>query len=100
MPTDSLVEYNPETWKPHQDEDKNRASTNRIAKLSKSGSFVGITAAELKQSLEIQNNTNKRKEDEETNKNVEESTNNNNDEPEETAEKKAPRRTRRTTKKK
>eukprot|EP00029_Vermamoeba_vermiformis_P009184 TRINITY_DN4500_c0_g1_i2.p1 TRINITY_DN4500_c0_g1~~TRINITY_DN4500_c0_g1_i2.p1 ORF type:complete len:980 (+),score=214.26 TRINITY_DN4500_c0_g1_i2:150-3089(+) len=58
LPTDSCIEYDPETYQPsvalHQ---------SRPAMLSKSGSFSALTVGELNRSFEIpKNNTNEKKE--------------------------------------
>ncbi len=53
MPTDSCVEYDPETYQPSV-----AMPQSRPAMLAKSGSFSALTVGELNRSLEIKNNNN------------------------------------------
>ena len=55
IPTDSCIEYDPETYKPSIS-----APLTRAASLTKSGSFSALTVGDLKRSLEITNNTNEK----------------------------------------
>jgi hypothetical protein len=79
LPTDSCVEYDPETYRPSETTTQGRAAT-----LTKSGSFSALTMEDLKRSQEIMNNTNEKEQPKKKKatkkKTVEKKNNNNEDE--------------------
>jgi SNF2 family DNA or RNA helicase len=81
LPTDSCVEYDPETYRPSETTTQGRAAT-----LTKSGSFSALTMDDLKRSQEIINNTNEKEQPKKKKatpkKKTIEKKNNNNDEDE------------------